>query len=130
MLSVGSRLAPIDWPSLVLDLLAVERNVLAVALHCELLKISRKSFEVLLVRQDSDGLRAKEVVVPKPQQTHQHRQISLKRRSTEVLVHLVEAVEHGAEVFGSDRQHGRKADGRIHRVASADPIPELEHIGG
>src|SRR5271166_2693606 len=31
MLAVGSRLAPIDRPSLVLDLLAVERHVLAIA---------------------------------------------------------------------------------------------------
>src|ERR1039457_3079965 len=115
MLAVRSWLAPIERPGLVLDLLAVERNVLAVALHRELLKISRKSFQVLFVRQDSYGLGAKEVVVPDTQQTHQDWQVSLKRRSAEVLVHLVEAVEHGAEVFGPDRQHGRKTNGGIHR---------------
>ena len=25
--------------------------------------------------------------------------------------------------------HGRKADRRVHRVAPADPVPELEHVG-
>ena len=35
-----------------------------------------------------------------------------------------------AEVLRSDREHGREADRRIHRVAAADPVPEAEHVGG
>ena len=34
-----------------------------------------------------------------------------------------------AELLRADRQHGREADRRIHRVAAADPVPELEHVG-
>ena len=48
----------------------------------------------------------------------------------EVLVHRVEAGEHGAEVLGADREHRREADRRVHRVAAADPVPEPEHVGG
>ena len=51
-------------------------------------------------------------------------------RGAEVLVHLVEAGEHRAEVVGADREHRREADRRIHRVAAADPVPEAEHVGG
>ncbi len=47
-----------------------------------------------------------------------------------MLVHLVKAIQHGAEVVRADGQHGRKADRRVHRVAAADPIPEAEHVGG
>jgi hypothetical protein len=58
-----------------------------------------------------------------------NRQIALERRSAEVLVNLVEAAEHRLKIFPSDRQHGRKSDSRIHRVAAANPVPELEHVG-
>ena len=42
----------------------------------------------------------------------------------------MEAVQHGAEVVWTDGQHGGEADGRVQGVAAADPVPELEHIGG
>ena len=102
----------------------------AVALHRQLLEIGRESLQVLLVRQDRDGLGAEEVVVPDSQQTHEHRQVALERRGAEVLVHLVKAIEHGAEILRPDGEHGRKADRRVHRVAPADPVPEPEHVGG
>ena len=47
-----------------------------------------------------------------------------------MLVHFVKAVQHGAEIIRADGQHRRQADRRIHRVATADPIPEAEHVGG
>ena len=104
--------------------------MLAVALHRQLLEIGRESLEVLLVGQDRHRLRAEEVVVPDGEQTHQHRQVALERRGAEVLVHLVKAIEQRAEIIRPDRQHGRKADRRVHRVTPADPIPEAEHIRG
>ncbi len=104
--------------------------MLAVALHGELLEIGRKALQILLVGQHGDGLGAEEVVVPEAEQAHQHRQVALERRGAEMLVHLVEAVEHGAEIVRADGQHGREADGRIHGIAAADPIPEAEHVGG
>ena len=63
------------------------------------------------------------------QQAHEHRQVALEWRGAEVLVHLVEAVEHGAEVVRADGEHRREADRRVHRVAPADPVPEPEHVG-
>jgi hypothetical protein len=53
-----------------------------------------------------------------------------ERRGAEVDVHGVEAGEHGPEVVGADGDHGAKADGGVHGVASADPVPEAEHVGG
>ena len=104
--------------------------MLAVALHGELLEIGGKALEILLVGQHGDGLGAEEIVVPDREQPHQHRQVALERRGAEMLVHLVEAVEHGAEIVRADGEHGREADGRIHGIAAADPIPEAEHVGG
>ena len=103
--------------------------MLAVAFHRQLLEIGGKTLEILLVRQDRDGLGPEKVVVPDRQQAHQHGQVLLERRGAEVLVHFMEAVEHGAEVFRADRQHGRKAYRGIHGIAAADPVPEFEHIG-
>ena len=45
-----------------------------------------------------------------------------------MLIHLMEAVEHVAKVVRPDGDHRRQTYGRIHRVAAADPIPELEHV--
>ena len=73
---------------------------------------------------------AEEVVVPNAQESHEHRQVPLKGGGAEVFVHLVETVQHGAKVIRADGHHRRKSDRRIHGVASADPIPEPEHVGG
>src|SRR6266852_6271753 len=91
MLAIRSRLAPIHGTSRVTDLGAIERDVLAVALHRQLLQVSWKSLQILLVRQYSDGLRAEEIVVPDCEKSHEHRQIARKRGGAEVLIHLVES---------------------------------------
>ena len=64
MLAVGARLAPIDRAGVVVDPRAVERHMLAVALHGELLEIGGKALQILFVGQDGDGLGAEEIVVP------------------------------------------------------------------
>src|SRR4029434_4212673 len=64
MLPVRSRFTPIDRPGIVVDLFAIQSDVLAVTLHRQLLEISRKSFQVLLVGKDSDCLRIEEIRVP------------------------------------------------------------------
>ena len=102
--------------------------MLAVGLHRELLQIGRKALQILLVGKDADRLRAEEVVVPDREQAHDHRQVAFERRGAEMLVDRVEPVEHRAEVLRADRDHGRKPDRRVHRVASADPVPEAEHV--
>ena len=75
VLAVGARLAPVDRAGVVRDLVAVERHVLAVALHRQLLEVGGEALEVLLVRQHRDRLRAEEVGVPDAEQPHQHRQV-------------------------------------------------------
>src|SRR5262249_44393130 len=124
MLAIGPRLTPINRPGFVIHRNAVDRYVLAIALHGELLEIGWKALEVLLIRQHSDGLSAEEVVVPDAKQAHQNRQVVLEWRRAEMLVHLMEAAEHGVEIVRADSHHGREPDGRIHRIAAADPIPE------
>ena len=45
-----------------------------------------------------------------------------------MLIHGVEAGQHLEEAFGADGDHRRQADRRVHRIAAADPVPELEHV--
>ncbi len=130
VLAVGAGLAPVDRSRVEGDMGAIEADRLAVALHGELLEVGGEALEVLLVGQYRDALCAEEVVVPDGKETHEHGQVLLKRRGTEMLVHGMEAGEEVGEVLRSDGDHGRETDRRIHRVASADPIPETEHVGG
>ena len=69
MLAVGSRLAPVDRARVVSHALPLERHVLAVALHGELLEVGGEAFQILIVGQHRDGLRAEEVGVPDSQKS-------------------------------------------------------------
>ena len=130
VLAVCSRFAPVNRTSRVSHRGPIERDMLAVALHRQLLEVGGEPFQVLFVRQNRYCLRSKKVVVPDAQQRHQDRQVALEWSGAEVLVHLVESSQHGAEVLRPDGNHGRKPNRRIHRIAPANPIPEAEHVGG
>ena len=45
-----------------------------------------------------------------------------------MFIHLVASVQQVSEVLRANGQHRRKTNGRSHRVAPADPVPELEHV--
>src|SRR5215467_12175738 len=111
VLAVRPRLAPDDRPCLIVDGRAIQRHVLAVALHGQLLQIGRKALEILLVGEDADRLRPEEVVVPDAEEPHENGQIARKWGGAKVLVHSVEATEHGAKVVWTDGEHRRQADG-------------------
>src|ERR1700726_3134493 len=108
MLAIRSRLAPIDGASRVSDLSAIERDVFTITLHRQLLEVSWKSLQILLVRQHSDGLRTEEIVVPDCEKPHEYRQVAFERGGAEVLVHLMESVQHGSEIIRADGYHCRK----------------------
>src|ERR1043166_6403679 len=110
VLAVRPRLAPEDRPRLIVDARALQRHVLSVALHGQLLQIGRKALEILLVREDADCLRPEEVVIPDGEEPHQDWQVARIWRGAKVLVHGVEATEHGATVVRTDGQHRRHAD--------------------
>jgi glucose-6-phosphate isomerase len=58
MLTVCSRLAPVNRAGLIIYLGSVQRDMFAVALHGQLLKISRKSLQVLFVGKHRNRFRA------------------------------------------------------------------------
>src|SRR5271155_3924289 len=99
MLSVGAGFAPIDRSGLVIDSVSAKRDVLAVALHGELLQIGGKALEILLVREDGHGRYIKKIAIPDGEQPEQNRQISSRRRVAEMLVHRVKSRQHLAEAF-------------------------------
>src|SRR2546429_4036019 len=71
---------------------------LSVALHRQLLQISRKPLEVLLVRQHRNRLRAEEIGVPDAQKAHEHRKVLRKRCGMKMFVHFAESVQHGTKM--------------------------------
>src|SRR5262249_5660722 len=105
MLPISSRLTPVNRTRIAGDLGSIKCNMLAIALHCQLLEISGESLQILFIGKDRNGLCTKEIVVPDSQQPHKNRQVALKGSCTEVLVHLVETIQHAAKVIWADRYH-------------------------
>src|SRR5580704_11521862 len=110
MLSVCSGLTPKDRARVIGDLFSVKGYMLAVTLHRQLLKVRWEPFQILFVGQDRDRLRIKKVGVPNSEQTEENRQVPIKRRCAEVLIHLMEAIEHGTKIVRANRQHGGQTD--------------------
>src|SRR5215469_5606860 len=92
VLTIGSGLTPEDRSCLVIHLGSLEGNVLAVALHRQLLEISGKTLQVLLVGKNSDRLRAEKIIVPDAQKSHQDGQVAVEWSGAKMFVHLVEAI--------------------------------------
>src|SRR5690348_12247264 len=93
VLTVGSRLAPVDGTGRMRDAGSINHDVLPVALHGQLLQVRREPLQILFVWQHRNRFCPEKVGVPDAQQRHQHREIALEWRGAEVLVHLVEATE-------------------------------------
>src|SRR3984885_10158952 len=68
VLPIGSRLTPIDRSGIRDHACSIERHMLAVALHRQLLQIGWEPLEVLFIRQNSYRLCVEEVGVPNRQQ--------------------------------------------------------------
>src|SRR5260370_27431542 len=98
VLTVGTWFAPIDWPSRIVYLGPIERNVFTVALHRQLLQIGREPLEVLLVRQYRNSFGTEEIVVPHRQQAQEHGQVALEGGGTKMLIHFVKTVEESSDV--------------------------------
>src|SRR5947207_2151161 len=69
MLTCCARLSPDDRSSLIIHLAPFQVNMLAIALHVELLQVGTQPFKVLVVWQDSDRFGPKEIIVPDTNQT-------------------------------------------------------------
>src|SRR5919109_2921678 len=111
MLSVCSGLTPKDRTGVIGDLFSVKGYVLSVTLHRQLLKVRWEPFQILFVGQDRDSLCIKKVGVPNSKQTEENRQVPIKGRRAEMLIHLMEAVEHVTKIVRANREHGRQTDG-------------------
>ena len=130
VLAVGAGLAPNHRPGRRIGGRAVELDVLAVALHLQLLEIGGKAPEPLVVGDHAMGRVAEDVAVPDAEQPHQDRDVALDRRFAEMLVDLVGAAQEFVEAVGPDRDRQRQPDARPDRIAAADPVPEAEHAVG
>ena len=87
MLAVGAGLTPHYHAGIVIHLLAVAIHSLAVTLHVQLLQIGREAVQILVVRQHGIGSCAEEVTIPDAEQSHQHRNVFIKRSGAEMFVH-------------------------------------------
>ena len=69
-----------------------------------------------------------EVIVPDAEEGHKNRNILLVRSRSEVDVRFVSAREEFFKVFKSDGESDAQTDRGPKRIASADPVPEFEHV--
>ena len=130
MLAIVAQTTPQDRSSLDRYRLAFAVDRLAVALHVQLLQIVRQRAQIIIVDQGHLTAGTEEVDVPDAQQRQDHRQVVLQGRAAEVLVHGMRAFKQLDEVLHAQIDHDRQADRRPQRIAPANPIPELEHVGG
>ena len=129
VLAVGARLAPEDFAGFGGDRGAVPTHGLAVGFHGQLLQVGREAVQVLVVRQHGVGCDLEEVAVPHVQHAEQHDHVLLERGVGEVFVDLMEAVQELFETFRSEHHGEGGADGCVHGVAAANPVPETEGVG-
>src|SRR5437764_427158 len=102
VMTIGARLAPMHRTAGTSNRLSIQRYMLPIAFHRELLQVGWEPFEVLFVWQYRNCFRSEEIVVPDGNDSHDHGQIVLKRRGSKVFVHLMEASQHRVEVFRTD----------------------------
>ena len=116
-------------PGLRVDGRPVELHGLAVALHGQLLQVSRESQQVLRVRKYGVRLGAEEVVVPDTSSP-----ISTGRFWSNGCVRRCSSISCMPASISANRSRrlppSRQADGRVVRVAAPDPVPEAEHVLG
>src|SRR5260370_38065710 len=94
MLAVCAGLAPDNRTGLIVHKSSVERDMLAVALHGQLLQIGGEALQILIVRQHGQGLGAEEIFVPDTEQTHQNGEVSLEQTGAEMHVHGGQSAKH------------------------------------
>ena len=129
VLAIRPGLAPVNRPRVVVHRRAIDPHRFAVALHGELLQIGGEARQELGVGKHRVGGDVEEIPVPDRDHAHPQREVRLRSRTEEVLIHGVEAVEQLPESPGADGDHRAQADGRVHRVPTAHPVPEAEHVG-
>jgi hypothetical protein len=93
VLAVRAWFSPDDWSRFVRNMLAVPVHRLSIALHVSLLQVRGKPVHVLIVWQHCFTLCAKEVRVPKTDQGQDNGDVPVKRRLSEMAVHLVSALQ-------------------------------------
>ena len=86
--------------------------------------------QVARVRQHGPRREVAKGSIPNFDQPRQHRHIRGQRFVGQMFIDDPKPSQHVAEGVGADGDHQRQADGGIHRVAAADPIPKAEHVVG
>src|ERR1700681_4058401 len=97
MLTICSRLPPIDRSRRIIDSSTLERHVLTVTFHRQLLQIRRESFQVLFIGQHRNRFGLEKIVVPEGEEAQKDGPVFLEWCGTEVCVHFVKTVEKSPE---------------------------------
>src|SRR3984957_19524136 len=110
VLAIGAGFAPHDWARRRIRRRTVKLDMLAVALHLQLLEIGREAPEPLVVRDHPMGRVTKNIAVPDAEKPHQDRNVPLDRRFAEMLVDLITAAEKFVEAVRPDCDRQRQPD--------------------
>ena len=117
MLAVGSGFAPVDGAGLVGHFVSLDGYMFPVALHRELLQNAGNRLGIArrAKRRQSARQRSRCTRVP---EAPSGREVAVEWRGPEMLIHLVQAVQHGAEIIRADRDHRR---GRLPTIEYRPP---------
>src|ERR1700729_3177200 len=127
VLAIGAGFAPHDWARRRIRRRTIKLDMLAVALHLQLLEIGREAPEPLVVRDHPVRGVTENIAVPDAEQPHQNRDVPLHRRLAEVLVDFITAAEKFIEAVWPDRDRKRQPDAGPDRITAANPVPEAKH---
>src|SRR5690606_3509744 len=124
MLCIRSHFAPNNRTGIQLNFFTITLNRLTVRFHFQLLQIRSKVFQSSIIRQDGMSLNIQKIVIPCPQQSHQHRNIALKRLILKMLIDRISTSQQLLKTFNADTQGNWQSDTGPKRITSSDPIPQ------
>ena len=104
MLNIRSRPAEQNRSRRIIDNFAVLVNKFAVALHIQLLQISRQITQILVIWHNRVALESEKVVIPNAQQRQNNRNIMFQIRLGKMAVHGEGAFQHPFKIVHAGHQ--------------------------
>src|SRR4029077_17708261 len=106
----------------------IDHDGLAVALHLQLLQVSGKAAQRVIVGEPRQGRELQQVDVPRVDASEQRGKVLSPCGAAEMLIYLVAAAEKVIEVALADRDGERNPDRGPDGIAAPDPVPHLEAV--
>src|SRR6056300_751399 len=128
VLGVGSRSSPDDCSCLIVHRVAVPTDAFTVALHDSLLEIGREISQILGVGNNDFTFRPPKIIVPDTEKGKYYGDVFLKRRFSEMQIHLSRSLQKSFKVFRAYSQTNTQTYGAPQGKSPSYPIFHWESI--